>query len=150
VGRLRARLWRVAFSRAWLGTGLESVTTKPPPLGGGSVHSFGGAVVIQAAAAHPIVRAVAPLSTQSFGVGPASRLSPRCSLLLMHGTDDEILPADCSRYVYSIAGEPKRLVLLDGTRHGLDEAADEVYRTVRDWVVETLRPTAAGTETSVS
>src|SRR4051794_38432346 len=33
--------WPVAgdFSRALLGTGLESVTTKPPPSGGGSVHS---------------------------------------------------------------------------------------------------------------
>jgi pimeloyl-ACP methyl ester carboxylesterase len=103
-------------------------------------HSFGGAVVIQAAAAHPIVRAVAPLSTQSFGVGPAADLSPRCSLLLMHGTDDEVLSPDCSRFVYSIAGEPKRLVLLEGTRHGLDEADDEVYRTVRDWLLETLGP----------
>jgi len=35
---LRAGLGPVAFSRAWLGTGLESVTPKPPPLGGGSIH----------------------------------------------------------------------------------------------------------------
>jgi 3-hydroxybutyrate dehydrogenase len=28
------------LSRALLGTGLESVTTKPPPLGGGSIHSL--------------------------------------------------------------------------------------------------------------
>src|SRR5512135_2765813 len=38
VGRLSAHLGWVSFSRAWLGTGLESVTTKPPPSVGGSVH----------------------------------------------------------------------------------------------------------------
>src|SRR5262245_42856406 len=37
-GRLPAHLGWGPFSRASLGTGLESVTTKPPPLGGGSVH----------------------------------------------------------------------------------------------------------------
>src|SRR5512135_532984 len=44
VGRLSAHLGWVSFSRAWLGTGLESVTTKPPPSGGGSVHSASGSV----------------------------------------------------------------------------------------------------------
>jgi pimeloyl-ACP methyl ester carboxylesterase len=103
-------------------------------------HSFGGAVVIQAAAVSPLVRGVAPLSTQSYGADPASRLSPRCSVLLMHGTDDEVLSPDCSRFVYDVAGEPKRLVLLPGARHGLDEAADEVYSGVLDWILATLPP----------
>jgi pimeloyl-ACP methyl ester carboxylesterase len=102
-------------------------------------HSFGGAVVIQAAAHAEVVRAVAPLSTQSFGAGPAAELSPRCSILLMHGTEDEILAPACSRYVYGIAGDPKRMILLEGTRHGLDEAADEVHTTLLQWLVETLR-----------
>lgn len=102
-------------------------------------HSFGGAVVIQAAAHAEVVRGVAPLSTQSYGAGPAAGLAPRCSLLLIHGTADEILAPACSRYVFNIAGDPKRLVLLQGARHGLDEAADEVHDTLLEWLVETLR-----------
>src|SRR3954449_4030195 len=38
VGPLPAHLGWGLFSRAWLGTGLESVTPKPPPSGGGSIH----------------------------------------------------------------------------------------------------------------
>jgi pimeloyl-ACP methyl ester carboxylesterase len=96
-------------------------------------------VVIQAAAHAEVVRAVAPLSTQSYGAGPAAGLSPRCSILLMHGTEDEVLDPACSRYVDEIAGEPKRLILLEGARHGHDEASDEVHSTLREWLVEALR-----------
>lgn len=105
-------------------------------------HSFGGAVVIQAAAADRVVRGVAPLSTQSHGAHPVSGLAPRCSVLLMHGTADEILPPSCSRWVYDRARGPRRLVLLKGARHGLDEADVEVHRTVLDWIVTTLREVA--------
>jgi len=35
-----------------------------------------------------------------------SRLAPR-SLLLVHGTADQVLPDWCSRYLYEEAGEPK-------------------------------------------
>jgi hypothetical protein len=48
-------------------------------------HSFGGAVVIQAAAHSDAVRTCVPMSTQTYGVDPARELSPRCSILLAHG-----------------------------------------------------------------
>ncbi|MBX6315818.1 MAG: dienelactone hydrolase family protein [Isosphaeraceae bacterium] len=101
-------------------------------------HSFGGAVVIQAAAMSPIVRAVATLATQSYGTDPAAELSPRCALLILHGTDDNVLPPHCSRHLYDLAGEPKRLLLYPGARHGLDETGNEVIDTLRDWIVATL------------
>ncbi|MDF2763711.1 MAG: hypothetical protein K0S81_705, partial [Rhodospirillales bacterium] len=97
-------------------------------------HSFGGAVVIRAAAAAERVRAVVTLATQSYGARPAARLGPRCSLLLVHGTGDTALPPDASRMVFDLAQEPKRLVLLPGAGHGLDEAAAEVERLVHDWL----------------
>ena len=97
-------------------------------------HSFGGAVVIQAAAAAPVVRTCIPMSTQTYGVDPAPDLSPRCSILLAHGTADEILPHRCSQYVYEIAGPPKRLLLKDGARHGLDEWSDELPGLLRWWI----------------
>lgn len=99
-------------------------------------HSFGGAVVIQAAATAPDVRSVVALSTQTLGAEPAAELGPRCSLLLVHGTADEILPAVCSETVYEVAQEPKRLELLPGVRHGLDEAAPQVHALVKTWLLE--------------
>jgi dienelactone hydrolase len=97
-------------------------------------HSFGGAVVIQAATMAEAVRTCIPLSTQTYGADAAPALSPRCSLLLGHGTADEVLPHRCSEYVYSIAGQPKKLLLKDGARHGLDEWADELPRILRRWI----------------
>jgi hypothetical protein len=93
-------------------------------------HSFGGAVAIQAAVHQPRVRTLVTLATQSFGASAASALGPERSLLLVHGTNDTILPAFCSEMVHRIATAERRLVLLDGAGHSLDEAADEVAEIV--------------------
>lgn len=108
-------------------------------------HSFGGAVVIQAAAASPAVRACAALSTQSYGADPASTLGPRCALLLAHGEADEVLPPDCSRHVYQIARQPKQLLLHPAARHGLDEWSEELPGIVRAWIRSTLGEAAMPT-----
>jgi pimeloyl-ACP methyl ester carboxylesterase len=97
-------------------------------------HSFGGAVVIHAAAAARSVRAVIALATQSYGAQPVQTLGPRCSVLLIHGTADRVLPPEVSRTVYEMAAEPKRLVLIDGAGHGLQEASEEVEQLVRAWL----------------
>jgi hypothetical protein len=107
-------------------------------------HSFGGAVVIQAAAQSPGIRTVVTLATQSYGADPVTELATQCSLLLLHGSDDQVLSPHCSQYVYDLALEPKRLILYPNATHGLDEVADEVYLVVRDWIVQQLnRPTAS-------
>jgi dienelactone hydrolase len=105
-------------------------------------HSFGGAVVIRAAAHAPAVRTVVTLATQSYGTDPVDRLGPRCSILLIHGAADQVLPVACSENAYRRAGEPKRLLVLPGANHGLDEAADDVGRVVREWVSDQLRAPA--------
>ena len=97
-------------------------------------HSFGGAVVIRAAAASETVKTCVPMSTQTHGADPVRELSPRCSVLLAHGTADEILPHHCSEAVYRMAGEPKKLLLKEGARHGLDEWADELPGILREWI----------------
>ena len=101
-------------------------------------HSFGGAVAIRAAARAPSARAVVTLATQGSGAEPAAGLGPRVATLLIHGRDDEILPADNSARVHRAARDPKRLLLLNGARHCLDEQADRVRREVRDWLLERL------------
>jgi pimeloyl-ACP methyl ester carboxylesterase len=101
-------------------------------------HSFGGAVVIQAAAQSPDVHTVVTLATQAYGTDPVPELATQCSLLLLHGIADEVLPPECSQRVYQLALEPKHLILYPNAHHGLDEVADEVYPTVRDWIIQQL------------
>ena len=103
-------------------------------------HSFGGAVVIQAAMLSPLVQTVITLASQSHGADLAAYLAPQCSLLLLHGTDDQILSPNCSRYIYAIAQEPKRLILYPGARHSLDEVSDQVSQAICDWTIEQLTP----------
>lgn len=101
-------------------------------------HSFGGAVVIRAAARAESVRTVVALATQAHGTDPVLRLATRCSLLLIHGQADPILPPVCSQNVYDRALEPKRLILYPNAGHRLDEVAEEVRTTVRDWIINQL------------
>jgi dienelactone hydrolase len=101
-------------------------------------HSFGGAVAIQAAVASSLTRTVVTLATQSYGTESVSDLASDCSLLLVHGMDDESLPALCSQFVYQCAHEPKRLVLYEGAHHGLTEVAEEVSQLVSDWIREQM------------
>ena len=54
--------------------------------------------------------------------------------MVMHGTDDEILPDACSRDIYERARQPKELVLYPGCRHGLDECRDKLDRDLTGWL----------------
>lgn len=108
-------------------------------------HSFGGAVAVQAAANEPAVRCVAVLSTQGYGTDPLTDLDAATAVLFIHGGRDEVLPSSSSINAYALAHEPKRIVIHPGAGHALDEAADEVYREVRAWIIAhlTARPPVA-------
>ena len=102
-------------------------------------HSLGGA--INATAAPPnIVRTAVTLATQSYGaVHSVSHLGQKgCSILLIHGTDDDVLPPICSSHVYNKASDPKRILLLEGAGHGLAEVAHEIHQTICQWLLEHL------------
>ena len=104
-------------------------------------HSFGGAVAIQAATvlgAH--CRGVVTLATQSAGCEHASELGDT-PLLLLHGADDEILPAETSTVVQMLAGHGE-VVLLPGAGHLLTQAATELRERLSVWIPE--RFAAAG------
>lgn len=101
-------------------------------------HSFGAAAAIRAAAVAPAVRGVATLAAQSHGADVVSQLGPRCALLLAHGRADDVLPASYSQALFDAALEPKRLLLLDGAGHNLDEAAEPLRALLRDWLIERL------------
>ncbi len=101
-------------------------------------HSFGAAVVIKAGELSDLVVGVVSLSPQLYGTRTVERLSPR-SLLLVHGTADQILDAEASRDIYSRAGEPKRIELYEGAGHSLKSCADELFELARVWLLETVR-----------
>lgn len=103
-------------------------------------HSFGGAVVIQAAVRSDSVKTVVALSTQSHGAEVVRELSPGCSILLIHGEKDTVLPSSSSQYVYDTAHEPKKLIILKGDGHGLEKSAREVEQTVHDWIIAKFKP----------
>lgn len=105
-------------------------------------HSFGGAVVISAGALSKEVVGVVPMSSQTFGTDLAPQISPR-PLLLLHGTEDEILPDACSRDIYRRAREPKEIKLYPGCRHGLDECREQVDRDLVEWLSNVLKTPAA-------
>ena len=100
-------------------------------------HSFGGAVVIATALQRADVAAVVTLSTQTAGVEGVQRLGPR-PLLLVHGSDDDRLPPACSEYVYSMAREPKELVIYEGARHSLRQCRPELLELLTQWLLREL------------
>jgi len=98
-------------------------------------HSFGGAVAIQVGAVLGThCRGVVTLSTQSAGCEVAAELG-ETPLLLLHGTNDEILPPETSRVVQMLAGHGD-VVLLPGAGHLLTEAAGELRERIDAWIGE--------------
>ena len=101
-------------------------------------HSFGGAVVIMAGTMSPQVKAVAGLSSQTFGAQRVNGLSPR-PLLLIHGERDQNLSVRCSENIYEWANQPKELVIYKGCGHFLRECHQELQRLLEDWLADNLR-----------
>lgn len=100
--------------------------------------SFGGAVVISAGAASDTVAGVATVASQTYGTQAVRELSPTKSLLLIHGTADEVLPSYLARDLYARAGEPKELVLYPGDGHGIERHRSEMLEKLHGWSREVL------------
>ncbi len=96
-------------------------------------HSFGGAVVINAAARRGAAAGVVAMSSQTVGTALVAELSPT-PLLLIHGKADEVLPDRCSYDLYARAGHPKQLIVYPRCRHGLDECRDALDRDLARWI----------------
>jgi len=103
-------------------------------------HSFGGAVVVQAAFNNKNVKTIVLLSTQGYGIAPISFLPKNTSVFLIHGEEDEVISPDISVRAYNLAHEPKRIEVYDAKAgHQLDNVADEVYVEVKDWIIKYLK-----------
>ncbi len=102
-------------------------------------HSYGGAIVVRAAARSSIVVGTCALSTQTMGVEPAEvrSLAPR-PLLLIHGGADWRLPPRLSEWVYYLAGEGRELHILEGATHSLRQRRDDLWVLLLDWIDRVL------------
>ena len=89
-----------------------------------------------------MVKAVAALSSQTYGASNAGAVSPR-PLLLAHGGADTRLPPSCSEQIYEWANEPKELVIFPGAEHGLVECQDELDAMLKGWLVDRLNEVSA-------
>jgi alpha/beta superfamily hydrolase len=99
--------------------------------------SFGGAVVISAAAADKRVKTVVTVASQSYGTIDVDDIAPR-SILIIHGTGDKTLTYQCSVDIAKRAKEPKKIVLFEGADHGISQDNKELYSLVRTWFLEHL------------
>jgi dienelactone hydrolase len=99
--------------------------------------SFGGAVVISAAARDKRVKTVVTVASQSYGTDGVRKIAPR-PILLIHGTDDKTLTYECSVDIAKRAGEPKKLALFEGADHGISQDRDELFKMARDWFLKYL------------
>lgn len=61
-----------------------------------------------------------------------AKISPR-PLLLVHGSNDETVNISDAHRLYAQAGEPKKLVIIDGAGHRL-RRSDEAMAIVLDWL----------------
>lgn len=104
-------------------------------------HSFSGAVAIKSATLSPHISAVAALSSQLYGAKQVELVAPR-PLLLVHGTQDDVLECTASQMLYEHAGEPKELVLYEGAGHGLRECREPLKQKLFEWLLGHLGPAA--------
>ncbi|MEX2081646.1 MAG: dienelactone hydrolase family protein, partial [Dehalococcoidia bacterium] len=106
-------------------------------------HSFGAAVVIKAGQLAPIVCGVVSLSPQLHGTREVEQLGK--ALLLVHGTEDNVLSHEASEDIYRRAAEPKRIVLFGGAGHSLFQAKAELAALLLEWIPARLADEPAPT-----
>lgn len=101
-------------------------------------YSRGGMIALYTAYAMPAVRTVVTLSTEGVEDNLVAHLGPRCSILLIHGRNDPVIPYEMSAHLYNVAQEPKRLVSYPNADHSLYQVGDEVHQEVHAWIIEQL------------
>ncbi len=96
--------------------------------------SFGGAVVITAGAQSDKVIGVSTVASQTYGTDEVGDLAPR-SLMLLHGTADTCLSANCSKQLYRRAKEPRKIILFEGDDHSLSRHYDKAESAIYDFSI---------------
>lgn len=62
-----------------------------------------------------------------------------CSLLLIHGSNDDIVPISSMEEIYKNANQPKEKIIVEGADHSMIPKREEVYKIVVEWFTKTLK-----------
>jgi len=73
-------------------------------------------------------------------LGSCSKISPR-PLLIIHGSRDNVVPVEHAKMLYNSAGEPKKLVVIDGADHTFNRRdwESKVIEITVEWFKKTLK-----------
>lgn len=130
---------RVAF----LGLSLGSIIGVPfvamEPRVRAAVFALGGAGIMHflSGLAEPAVRADAEKVAEALDpLHYAPLIAPR-PVLLINGTHDEIIPPAAGHVLFSVLGEPRRIIWYDG---GHGDIPRETIGELRDFLADALRP----------
>jgi dipeptidyl aminopeptidase/acylaminoacyl peptidase len=69
------------------------------------------------------------------------KISPR-PLLLVHGTEDDVVPLKSSEYLYTIAKDPKEFIIIENTDHnyrGPEDKRNEAINYTVNWFIKNLK-----------
>lgn len=65
----------------------------------------------------------------------AAKIAP-CPLLIIHGTDDQVVPLENAHSIYQTANEPKKIQLILGADHQFTGRHPEVWKLFFSWLDE--------------
>jgi len=99
-------------------------------------HSYAGAVAVRAGTISPFIRAVVAIAPQRYGTQGVEEMHK--PLLLIHGSEDEVLPPLASDDVFQRANEPKEMVIVEGTGHSFRDQGPRLYQLIDDFVRKQL------------
>jgi putative redox protein len=68
-------------------------------------------------------------------VSCAAAISPR-SLLIVHGSADQSVPVEDAEILYQAAGEPKKLVIIEGADHRFSGHTEKVWQAFFSWLAK--------------
>lgn len=75
----------------------------------------------------------------TIGTVVASAPSIQIPWLLVHGTEDDVIPLQDSLDIFERANEPKQLVKIEGADHVFSEHTPDMVKVVHEWVRKQLR-----------
>ena len=76
--------------------------------------------------------------TSAIGTVVSRASSIQIPWLFVHGTEDDVVPAQDSLDIFERANEPKQLVQIDGADHVFSEHTPEMIQVVQEWVREQI------------
>lgn len=100
-------------------------------------HGIAATGAVQAGITFPFVVGVALLAPRGLDAQRAAGLSPT-PLLVLHGTEDKVVPTQKSRELMDQAQEPKRIYYYQRTGHEFTESVEAVTEDLTDWLNDQL------------